>query len=470
MIPIILSGGCGSRLWPYSNKTLPKQYGSFFRKSLLETTIDRFKNYNHYPMVITNVDQKNIIKNSSYMGNVSCLYEPQSKNTAPAIALVCRYFENLNMSNAVIGIFPADHQIKDENSLHKALKIAKNQAQVNKIITLGIEPEFPATGYGYIETKNRNKESPSFKVSSFKEKPNVNTAESYIKSNNYFWNAGILVFKVSAMINEFKTHAPQIWSVIEKLDDDLSNINEIYSEVENISIDHAILEHSTNLECVPADVGWKDLGSWDEMAKLKNLTLDDSIKSESVLETINSSNNFSFSKTKKLHALIDVDDLIIIDTPDSLLIAKKGSTQKVKQLTQSLKNKKLPNLHNSEYRPWGNYQSLSEESNFKLKKITVLPGERLSYQSHENRSEHWIILSGQAEFTLNDEISIINQGEHVFIPKHAKHRIKNIGQSSLVFVEVQVGTYFGEDDITRYSDDYGRTDDANISTAKKVAS
>ncbi len=449
-----MSGGNGERLWPFSRQNMPKQFGSFLKKPLLQKSLERFKRYSHSPIVVTVQSQKNIIKNMDYMKGIEALYEPCGKNTAPAIALLCRKLELEGLTNEVVGVFSADHHIKNEFSFHKAVTCAEEQAKAGSLVTLGVAPDHPATGFGYIELSKNEQYQPQ-KVLSFKEKPSKEVAEKYLAQGNYVWNAGIFIFKVSSMIELFKQHMPELWQAFSKLDQEMSQLEEIYNQVQSVSIDYGILEHVTNLHCVPCDIGWMDLGSWDEIAKLDKEEL---IDSSSHIETVRAENNFVFSHKKKTHTLIDVENLIVVDTEDALLIAKKGSTQSVKNVVNQLKEKKneTATKHQGECRPWGKYESLLEEDNFKLKKITVLPGERLSYQAHNKRSEHWILVSGQAEFTLDDQSRVLNAGEHAHIPKESKHRIKNIGTVPLIFVEVQLGSYFGEDDIIRYSDDYGR--------------
>lgn len=458
MIPVIMSGGVGSRLWPYSRKNLPKQFGDFFEKPLIESSVLRFKDGYKSPLLLSVSSQKNFVRNIPAIENIVGLYEPKGRNTGPAIAFLCRYLEQKNLSDELIGVFSADHYIENQDEFHKAISVAKQKAQGGSIVTLGIVPDHPATGYGYIELEKTQTLQPH-KVLSFKEKPNRDTAQKYVDSKNYFWNAGIFIFKASTMIEALKTNAPEIWNHFSRLTDDHSNLSEIYDKVEPISIDFAVMEKASNLSCVPCSIGWRDLGSWDAMANLED-------ENEGIIknqihhtETTNESKHFVFSKLNKTYSFVNTDNLIVVDTNDALLIANKGESENVKNLVKTLESKNIEcaEKHPSDFRPWGRYETLVEESQFKCKRITVLPGERLSYQSHEHRSEHWVILEGQAEVTLDDNIHIRKSGQHIFIPKNSKHRITNKSDKKLVFIEIQTGTYFGEDDITRYEDDYGRS-------------
>jgi mannose-1-phosphate guanylyltransferase/mannose-1-phosphate guanylyltransferase/mannose-6-phosphate isomerase len=459
MIPVILSGGSGTRLWPLSRTKLPKQFCDIFGESLHSLTIRRLNKFNK-PWIITSLNLRDLTLRECKALEVpsqQVLLEPIARNTAPAIALLCFALNKLGLEQSVVGVFPADHLIEKEADFYSALELAEQLALSGKVVTLGIKPSFPATGYGYIQVGNKliqsTENQSGFSVLKFHEKPNVETAQSFIETNQFFWNAGIFVFKVSEMIKAFQELQPQIWSTICQLKDDTSNLSEVYQKVESISIDYAIMEKlgSEKLACIPCDIGWSDVGSWDAISELIS-------SNEQATVNIRSEKNFIFSQENKKYGIIDAHDLIVVDTKDALLISKRGSTQSVKDVFDTVK-KEWPQLasdHPFEYRPWGKYEILKDTNQFKSKVIEVNPKEQLSYQSHKQREEHWIITQGQGEVVLNDEVIPVRAGSYVKIPLGSKHRMRNTGDQKLEFIEVQLGTYFGEDDITRYQDDYQR--------------
>lgn len=458
MIPIIISGGSGERLWPYSRQNMPKQFCELLGSTLLEMCVNRFSRNYPRPYLLYTKTQENILKNKCNL-DVGHIVEPEAKNTAAAIALLCCKLLQQGQQGEIVGVFPADHFIGKEKDFHRALQVASGLAEQGNLVTLGIRPHYAATGYGYVELEDISGKL-SANVVSFKEKPDLRLAEEYIKKDNFLWNAGIFVFRAKDMISAFQEFMPELWHKMTQLKHDDSNIAEIYKSLRSISIDVGILEKVKNLSCIPCDMDWRDLGSWDELAELEASGLSLQQVGKENVQSISAENNFIFSSKEKTFAMVDVHDLVVVDTGDALLISKKGSTQKVKQIVSQLKHQEssVATEFNHECRPWGKFKSIAQEQDFKFKKITVLPSERLSYQSHKFREEHWIVLEGVAEFTLDDELTYLQKGDHVFIPKNAKHRIENIGASNLVFLEVQTGSYFGEDDIKRYSDDYGRSD------------
>ncbi len=460
MIPVILSGGSGTRLWPISRTKLPKQFCQIFDDSLQNLTMQRLMSWNK-PWVITNKNLQNLTMLGMQKFNIpthQILLEPTARNTAPAIALITHVLNQKGMSDDVVGVFPADHLIEKVDLFEKAINLAVEEAHKGYIVTLGIQPDFAATGFGYIHTSDsiRSKSSDfnSFAVKSFHEKPELKKAEEFIRSGNYFWNAGIFLFKIKDMVAAFEKHQPAMWSVVQKIKTDLSNLEELFPKLENISIDYAIMEKlgEQNLSCIPCEIGWSDVGSWDAVSEVMSTQ-----KQDSKIE-VDAKNNFVYSQQNKKYALVDVHDLIIVDTADATLIAKQGSTQKVKDVVDKLKNID-PNLtqeHVYEERPWGRYEILRDTDLFKSKVIHVSPHQQLSYQSHNKREEHWIITKGVGEVVLNDKIIPVKAGTYVNIPLGAKHRMRNTGNEVLEFVEVQIGNYFGEDDIIRYQDDYKR--------------
>lgn len=460
MIPVVLSGGSGTRLWPLSRAKLPKQFCSIFEQSLHTMTLSRLSKLGS-PWVVTSKSLRDLtIKNMNDLSldPNNLILEPVAKNTAPAIALLTYHLLQKGLGDSVIGIFPADHIIEKEDAFLSAVHLAKQEALNGKVVTLGIKPDQPATGYGYIQTSKISNFTQgalrSYSVEKFHEKPCLENAIKFLEDGNFYWNAGIFVFTVATMAALLEQHHLELWSAVSKLNSDLSNIENIFSNVDNISIDYAIMEKlsSDKLSCIPCDIGWNDVGSWDAIAEL--------LGGANTLNKIEvqGKNNFIQATTNKTYAFVGVDNLIVVDTADATLITQKGATQSVKEAVDILKLKQpnLLNEHTFEERPWGRFEVLRDTEFFKSKVIHVNPSQQLSYQSHSKREEHWLITQGEGEVVLNDKVIPVAAGTYVKIPLGAKHRIKNTGANTIEFVEVQMGSYFGEDDIVRYFDDYGR--------------
>lgn len=464
MIPVILSGGSGTRLWPVSRASYPKQFCEFFDGSFLGNTIVRLKALGDVHILTVKameaLTHRAVKRDGLKPENV--IFEPMGKNTAPAIALLCHVLHQRGLADEIVGVFPSDHLIADEEAFDRAVRLAERVAQKGYVVTLGVQPNAPATGYGYIEVSDQIVDQvgdlTARAVRGFREKPNLTLAKTYLESGRHFWNAGMFVFKVSDMIAHFQKFQPQIWAKISQIKNDFSNAEYNYALVDGISIDYGIMEKLEKQVCVPCDMGWSDVGSWDEMARISEETTSIQSRSRAEVFNYNSENNYVFSVQSKVIGLVDVTDLILVDTPDALLAVRKGSTQRVKELVDSMKEAGLPEAtsHPFETRPWGRFEILADEKEFKAKKIVIDPGGQISYQSHNQRAEHWVIVSGQAELTLNEQKTAMGPGQSVNIPVGAKHRIRNAGSQPLIFVEVQTGQYFGEDDIIRYLDDYNR--------------
>lgn len=462
MIPVILSGGSGSRLWPISRASYPKQFCQLLDESLLTKTIKRLSAWGA-PRIVTVEQLKTLTDNCMQQAGLpveNIMYEPQAKNTAPAIALLCHELRKNGLESEIVGVFPADHMITDEPAFGQAVNLATLCAKEGQIVTIGIKPDYPSTGFGYIECSKNDFKSQGdlsgYIVKAFKEKPALLDAETYVAAKNYYWNAGMFVFRVQDMIAAFEEHLPSVWGAFEASPEDVVTA---YSQVEPVSIDYGIMEKIGNQVCVPCMIGWSDLGSWDDFSKEAGTTLPQAeVVPGSSTYYVDAKNNFTMSDEGKTVGYVGVSNLIVVDTPDALLIAKKGHTQSVKQLVEELK--KSSNLtsreHPFDFRPWGKYEILAENKDYKVKEITVNPRAQLSYQSHEQRNEHWIIIEGDGEVVFNDEVIKVAPGTSLFIPKQSKHRMRNTSDEILRFVEVQTGDYFGEDDITRYEDDYKR--------------
>ncbi len=450
MIPVILSGGSGTRLWPLSRSNYPKQFLPLWGKSLFEMTLDRINDLGD-PWVISHVDQFSLtssIFERNAFDQKQIIFEPIARNTAAAVATLCHHFQQNERQTEIAGIFPADHIVKDKSSFLSAVTLAKSVAENNHIVTLGIEPTYAATGFGYLEIGEELQKG-VFKTQQFHEKPDNTKANTYLNSKKHFWNAGIFVFQISTMIKEFQKQMPDLWKKIEQLNQDFSNICEVYESLPSTSLDYGIMENAKSVACIPSSFGWSDAGSWDDL-------LESDISRSTVLESTSAKGNSAIGK--KTVAFVDTENLIVVDSADAILIAKKGSSQEVKEIVNQFKNghKDLLRENFIDFRPWGEFEVIRDDESFKSKIIRVRPGHQLSYQSHTKRSEHWVIVNGVAEVVLDDKVFHLNVGESIFIPKGSKHRMRNATDKLLEFVEVQTGESFDEDDITRYEDDYGR--------------
>lgn len=449
-IPCLLSGGSGSRLWPFSRRLLPKPFAPLLAEPLFESTLDRLSGLGPIH-VITHLELAPLTEHSLKAKNIlaQTYYEPLARNTAPAIALVCWDLMQKNCADSVLGIFPADHYIPNQTAFMASIQKAQEIALQGSLCLIGIPPTAAETGFGYIETQF-DVSSSSFFVKKFHEKPNLETAQNYIKQG-FLWNSGMVIGQVKIIWSLLERHQPALVNTLKTLNADLSNLKSIYQKLPNISFDYAILEHlqAPDLKIIPATFEWSDVGTWSSISELAPSQPGYHIDA----------NNLKWLSTQnKVYAGIGVDDLIIVDTEDALLITHKDHTQKVAKLYELLKisEPEVTERHLFEQRPWGDFKVLNEENGFKAKVIKVLPGCQLSYQSHNHRSEHWVVAQGEAIVTIDDQDHHLKRGEYIFIKAQQKHRLKNPGLVDLKVIEVQIGEYLGEDDITRYLDHYGR--------------
>lgn len=461
MINIILSGGSGTRLWPLSRKLEPKQFYKLISKnSLFQETILRNKYCESHFIVLNDEtffmaqEQVDEIK----VNNIQYLIEPIGKNTAPAIALACMFLP----SDKVVVITPSDHMIKNIDEYNKILKEAEKIANDDFIVTFGVKPSYPETGYGYIEANGND-------VKKFHEKPSLEVAKEYVKQDNYYWNSGIFVFKVQTYLDELKKYNPEVFNACKIAFESTKKTNPIKIPIENmndipsVSIDYAVMEKSDKVKFINSNINWSDLGSFDSLYEMlpKDENNTSIINEQNAIEknsiNLDSKNNLIFSSNRTIVS-VDVDNLIVIDTPDALLITKKGSSQRVKEVVEKLKleESELHNIHLKAHRPWGTYTVLEDSEGYKIKKIVVKQGKRLSLQKHYHRNEHWIVVSGTAKITLENTEKIIRKNESFYIPMGELHRLENPGKIPLVLIEVQVGDYLGEDDIVRVDDDFNR--------------
>ena len=457
MTNIILCGGSGTRLWPLSRKLMPKQFLKLFNdKSLFQLTLERNSKACSNFLIVSNIEHYFIaldqLEESFSNVDSKFLLEPMPKNTAPAVALACFALD----VNDIVLVTPSDHLIKNEDEYMRVLKRAEALAKEDYLVTFGITPKSPQTGFGYIEAVGED-------VKLFHEKPDQETANRYLKSNSsndsskFYWNSGMFMFRVGLFLAELERYSPNIYKLAYEAYLSARGENPIridtkaMEKIPEDSIDYALMEKSKRVKVVPSDIEWKDLGSFDALIE--------EIDSKEAIE-IESSNNFYYSDTKdKVIATIGVDDLIVVDTKDALLISKRGESQRVKDIVNILKDSSQLSTLNSQlmvHRPWGTYEVLIDESGYKIKRIIVKPNKRLSLQKHFHRNEHWIVVSGTATVIVGDKKYLVRPNESTYIKMGEIHRLENEGKIPVVLIEAQVGEYTGEDDIVRIDDDFKR--------------
>lgn len=459
MINLILCGGSGTRLWPISRSLMPKQFARLFDgASLFQRTVKTNSRVCDAQYIVSNAEQYFLAKDQLEevgANNTSFLLEPVGRNTAPAIALACLSL----MPDDVVLVSPSDHVIRKADAYEECLRKAETLAKSGALVTFGITPTGPETGYGYIEADGEN-------VKRFVEKPDLETAKKYVESGRFFWNSGIFCFMVSTFLEELGRHSPDILAAARvafansKKENHDSLIRVQHDDMLNIpsnSIDYAVMEKSSKVKVVPSDIGWSDLGAFDSLYGEYEHDENGNNKNAKHL-SIGSKNSLVLGAQRQI-CTIDLDRMLIVDTPDALLVAPLSSSQKVKKVVDELKARgsDLPKVPQTVNRPWGTYSVLESSDRYKMKRIVVRPGERLSLQKHLHRSEHWVVVSGTATVTVGDKVFYVRPNESTYIPSGTVHRLQNEGRLPLVIVEVQVGEYTGEDDIIRVQDDYQRS-------------
>lgn len=470
IIPVILAGGSGTRLWPLSRKQFPKQFLSLDGNddTLLQSTLKRIMpliDKDLQPVLVCNEEHRFIVaeqirKICNY--NSKIILEPVGKNTAPAIALASLIIDKYNnQKDPIMLVLPADHIIKDNIAFYEAVKEALTLAESGKLVTFGIMPTKPETGYGYIE-KGMQIDN-GFEVSAFVEKPNLNTAQEYVNSGNYLWNSGMFMFKASSYRNALKKYALDIAQNINKIienveiDKDFIRVRkQDYEEIRSESIDYAVMEKADNVVVVELNADWSDIGSWDAVWENSAKDNNQNVLIGDVIN-IDSHNSYVFSDNRVV-SIVGVKDLIVVDTKDAVLIVDRNQVQDVRKVVAQLQqqNRSVSHQHRKVYRPWGWYDSIDEAERFKVKRISVNPKAKLSLQKHHHRAEHWIVVKGTAEVTCGDKTMLLTENQSTYIPLGQIHRLKNPGNISLEIIEVQSGAYLEEDDIVRLEDIYGR--------------
>jgi mannose-1-phosphate guanylyltransferase/mannose-6-phosphate isomerase len=465
-VAVILAGGSGTRLWPLSRQQLPKQFLNLKGdETLLGGTISRL-----HPLISAEdvwvVTSEALATGEAYaaLSELNTILEPVGRNTAPAIAVAAALLMDQSESDPIMLVLPADHLIQDVERFHDCLNRAMDAAEMGALVTFGIEPTRPDTGFGYIQADQAS-EAEAFPVIRFAEKPDLGTAESFLAEGGYYWNSGMFVWKASAILDEIRLHMPDAFSVLEAMRGKWKQgepwqevIRHGFAEMPSISIDYGVMEKSDRVVLVPCDIGWSDVGSWDAVYDISDRDENGNALAGDVL-SFDCKNSLIRSESKLL-AAVDLEDVIVVETPDAILLTKRGESQRVREIVDVIKARGTREHieHRTVMRPWGSYTVLEDHnSGYKLKRIEVNPGASLSLQSHQQRSEHWVVVSGTATVTRGEEVYSVSTGESTFIQIGQKHRLANHGEEALKIVEVQVGDYLGEDDIERFDDDYGRS-------------
>ena len=478
MIPVIMAGGSGTRLWPLSRTAFPKQFLSLgYDETMLQQTVSRLDGLKTAdPIIITNESHRFLVAEQLRQmdQDASILLEPVGRNTAPAIALAAfEAIKNAGDEAPILLVLAADHVIKDTAAFQSAVSILEPAVRDGKFGTLGIVPTEPATGYGYIKAGARTGEL--FTVEQFVEKPDAATAQGYLDSGNYYWNSGMFMIRADRYLAELKRFQPEMYAACEA---SMSNTQQDYDFIRvdkdafmacpDDSIDYALMEPltadsaSSEVVVAPLNAGWSDVGSWSALWEIADKCEDGNAvlhAGKSAVETIlNDTRNSLVSTSDRLVTTLGVDDLVIVDTKDALLVAHRDKVQDVKSIVAKIKEQGggQHELHREVYRPWGRYDSVDSGERYQVKRITVKPGAKLSVQMHHHRAEHWIVVSGTAQVTNGEQTFLVTENESTYIPIGQVHCLENPGKVELEMIEVQSGSYLGEDDIVRFEDKYGR--------------
>lgn len=465
MIPVIMSGGSGTRLWPLSRKQKPKQFLALFgENTMFQETLHRLNGLDNMqaPIVVCNNDHRFMVAEQLQQLAVqapSIILEPFGRNTAPALAVSASQ-AMASGDDPILLVLAADHVIDDVPAFHHAIELAKIEAEKGLLVTFGIVPTSPNTGYGYIQAGEKSAVS---KVKAFVEKPDLDTAINYVASGGYYWNSGMFMFKASTLISELERYSPNILKncreALDKGKEDLDFIRldgDTFEECPSDSIDYAVMEHTGKAVVVPLDAGWNDVGSWSSLWECAEQGVDSNVVQGDIM--LDNVQNSYIHSEHRLVSVLGLDDIVVVETADAVMVASKDSAQDVKEIVNRLNKQKRTEAetHRLCYRPWGHYDLIDQGDRFQVKRITVNPGASLSLQMHHHRAEHWIVVTGTAEVTCEDKITLLSENESTYIPVGKKHRLHNPGCVPLEIIEVQSGSYLGEDDIVRFDDNYRR--------------
>lgn len=472
IVPVILAGGSGTRLWPMSRELYPKQLIDVYNThTMLQNTVQRLSGLDnlHPPIIVCNEDHRFMTAEQLRLINImpdAILLEPIGRNTAPAIALAALKAQQIN-DDPVLLVLPADHVISDVKAFHEAIRKGLVYAESGSLITFGIIPNNPETGYGYIKKGEYLDDKSSIStIDGFVEKPDIETAKKYLETGEYCWNSGMFMFKASQILSQLDIHSPGIVEpcrhALENGQSDLDffRLNlEDFKKIPSDSIDYAVMEKTSQGVVIPLDVGWNDLGSFDA---LWQTGIKDEYRNVIKGDVITQDVKASYIKSEsRLVTAVGLENFVIVETKDAILVSPRDRVQDVKKIVQQLKeaNRDEPVTHQKVFRPWGSYETIDIEDRFQVKRITVKPGAKLSLQKHFHRAEHWTVVSGSAIITKDDEQLLLKEDESTYIPLGTRHRLENPGKIPLELIEVQSGSYLGEDDIVRFDDVYGRKGD-----------
>lgn len=468
MIPVILSGGSGSRLWPLSRAMHPKQFLTLNGdQSLFQATLSRLAGIQDGPLtpiVVSNEDHRFLVAEQCRALGINpqaILLEPIGRNTAPAIAAAVVKALATGRDELLL-VLPADHVFDDLDALHKAFEAGTPAARDGRIVTFGIVPNKAETGYGYIRVAEKSDEIQA--VQAFVEKPDLATAEQYLADGRYYWNSGMFLFQASSMLAQLREHAPQVLDAVQaalknaKEDLDFTRLDTMaFATAENISIDYAVMERSNQVSVVPLDAGWNDVGSWSAVWEIAEKDSQGNASRGDVM--LEATRNAYVHAEHRMVSVLGLDDVIVVETADAVMVAAKDKAQDVKLLVDRIKQSARTEAtnHRKVYRPWGAYDSIDNGPRYQVKRITVAPGQKLSVQMHHHRAEHWIVVTGTAKVSIGDKQILLSENQSTYIPIGVVHALENPGKIPLEMIEVQSGGYLGEDDIVRFEDRYGRS-------------
>jgi mannose-1-phosphate guanylyltransferase/mannose-6-phosphate isomerase len=466
---VVIAGGSGTRFWPMSRQETPKQLLSIGSKhqTLIQATVSRLNpviSFDH-TYIVTNANQVEsinlqLLSMTGSSWDKQFIVEPVAKNTAPAIGLAAVYLKQLN-PDAVMIVLPSDHLIGNSKNFHNSLLLCAETAEQGALVTIGIKPDKPETGYGYIQRGKKIKQG-VFRVKEFKEKPDKKTAEKYLKEDSYSWNSGIFIWRADVILRAIKKHMPKLYEGLARIERAVNTekektvVEKVFSRIKPESIDYGILEKTDKVAIVPASMGWSDVGSWNSLDQVMPVDSKNNVKKGNFI-SIDNENSILYGGDR-LVAALGLENMIVVDTPDATLICPRDKAQDVRKIVGILKKRRAKEFstHLTAYRPWGSYTVLELGERFKIKKIEVNPGAKLSHQMHHHRSEHWIVVAGTARVTNGEKVYDVHPNESTYIPMSTKHRLENPGRIPLQIIEVQNGDYLEEDDIIRFDDLYKR--------------